>query len=241
MALDTQYTGRFKEKGPKAWELRDNVIMGIAGVNNYNYLFYRRLADEFDKTDEITLPDRIDRGIEAFNTEIFRRNKATLLTRSEIDYNQPEAIIAGYDEGLESFAIFQVSPPDPCDQIAHRAAVGTGGTAATVFLKTIESLMEDYRIRYTDLSWQLIGQLSFILLSRVSFLDPNSSGATILYLEKDSNAIVDPSALFPKGTSPNFLSAFTERVIEEVGIEKVDRFLKDWKLKDLLKGLGGSP
>ena len=39
MASDTQYTGLFRETGPKAWELRDNMIAGIAGPQQLQLSF----------------------------------------------------------------------------------------------------------------------------------------------------------------------------------------------------------
>jgi hypothetical protein len=100
--------------------------------------------------------------------------------------------------------------------------------------------MADYRVNYTDLSWKLVGQLSWVLMDRVTRIDPNSSGTRIFYVREDDYAIVHESALFPKGTR-HFLAVLVESIIKEVGAEKVVTVLKDWKLTDAFgKALGGS-
>lgn len=244
MASDTQYTGRFREKGNKTWELRDNMILGCAGFNTYNYLFWRRLRDAFDKKADITLPDRIDLGIHSYNSEIHRRNKVTFYTKGEIDYRcYPEAIVAGYDEGLSAFVMFKVNPPDSCEEVEYhnlRAAVGTGGDAATVFLKTIEDVMGQQGVEYSELSWRLIAQLSYVLLHRISFIDPHSSGTTILRLKRDDYDVLKRKDIFRGTTYSSQFSEFIGLAIEEVGSKRVGKFLKDLGIPDMLgRALGG--
>jgi hypothetical protein len=145
MESDTQYTGRFKEEGPKTWELRDNVVMGCAGVNNYNFLFWRRLRDAFDKDykKEITLPDRIDDGILAFNREIDRRSKSY---RIKSDF-LPQAVIAGFDEGLDDFVMFEVETPHPCVQVeSHNSLRATPEQADTPQLCFSRPLKRSWQI-----------------------------------------------------------------------------------------------
>jgi hypothetical protein len=244
MATDTQFTGRFREKGRKAWELRDNLIMGCAGTNNYNYLFWRRLRDEFDEDpEEITLPDRIDQGINKYSEEIYKTRLASFGPRLEVpDYCYPEAVIAGYDEGLERFVMFEVRPPHPCIEAEHdymRATAGTGGISATVFLKTVEYVMAVAGVKYTDLSWRLVAQLSYLLLRRVTLIDPASSGATLYHVVEGNYNRITYGDIFDKPSSPA-IAQFSERVIEEVGIERMLKLFSKWKLLDFLQGLGGS-
>lgn len=251
LASDTQYTGRILEKGRKTWELRDNVIMGCAGANTYNYLFWRRLRDEFDKHEKrgpkVTLPDIIDRGIGAYNAEI--RSRREDITdpeqRKEFDYYcRSQAVIAAYDEGLDAFTLFTVSLPHACDELQDpqnlRAATGSGGDPATVFLKTLEDMMESVGLHYSNFSWRTVAQLSVILLNRVSQIDPNTSGTMILRLRKHDYDVLKEKDIFPNGRFR--LSQFSENVIKEVGRERVFKLLDDWKMNDVLRKFltGGS-
>lgn len=235
MASDTQFTGRFREKGRKTWELRDNVLLGCAGYNNYNYLFWRRLRDEFDVEADITLPDRIDRGIKSFNAEM--KDRIGILTHGEILERQPQGIVAGYDEGLDGgrYVMFEANPPEPClevDQRNMRVAAGTGGIAATVFLKTIESVMDDYGVFYSDLSWKIIAQLSWMMLNRITLIDPNTSGFGLWRIEKDDYHVLREADIFRKDTPPHYVSELLENVLKEIGSAKVWQILSDWKALD---------
>ena len=249
LASDTQFTGRFRERGSKAWELRDNVVMGIAGANNYNYLFYRRMREAFDshqeKGPDMTLPDVIDEGIHSFNLEMARRSR----TYEIRDEWRPEAVIVGYDEGLANkrrqgrFVMFEVMTPHPCYEIQSlnmRAAVGTGGIAATVFLKTLEDIMDSVGLTYADLSWRTASQLSAILLNRVSQIDPATSGVTILRLVAHSNKVLKETEIFPKYGSRFGINQLLESIFKEVPSSKIAHLVKEWRLDEVLgKALGG--
>ncbi len=252
LASDTQYTGRFQEKGPKIWELRPNVIMGCAGVNNYNYLFWRRMEavftkDEFGKKeDRAPLPDLIDRGIDSFNTEIHNRNKSTFLSKGEIEREcYPEAVIVGFDEGQDEIRMFDVAPPHPCVEVETkhnlRATAGTGGLAATVFLKTVEDLMAEQHVSYENLSWRLVAQASFILLGRIGNIDPNSSGKVIIRLHKDHSSVLPESEIFNTKDYHDHFEEFLQGAMKELGLPETLAMLKSLGIDTAVgKALSGS-
>jgi hypothetical protein len=242
LASDTQYTSLFREKGRKTWELRDNVVMGVAGANSYNYLFWRRLKEAFEKHEEegdtMTLPDVIDEGILAFNAEMSARER---LYKIKDDW-RPQAVIAGFDEGLEGghFVMFEVATPHTCLEVHSpymRATAGSGGISATVFLRTIEDLMAEQKIEYTDLSWRLVAQLSFFLLARVAHLDPNSSGRSIIHVKEDDYDPLREGQIFKSRSYRSHLSEFLEGAVDEIGPVKTARFLKSIGMVPLLRSL----
>jgi hypothetical protein len=246
MASDTRTEGRFLEKRNKLWQLRDNALIACAGTNNYIELFEEHMHDLFDQNFDppITLYERINRGIRSYNTDIFEWNKTSFLSSREIDEHcYPEGVIAAYDEGKDGFALFEVATPHPCTEILNaplRAAAGTGGVAATVFLKTIEDFMDEQGVKYSDLSWKLIAQLSYVFLNRISHIDPHSSGNTIFRLKEDDYDILKTKDIFRRRSYAGQLSEFFETVVDEVGTEKVGRLLKALKIPALMaKVLGG--
>jgi hypothetical protein len=128
--------------------------------------------------------------------------------------------------------MFKVNPPHPCLEVEPskylRAAAGTGGIAATVILKTIESVMEGYDITYKDLSWKLVAQFSWLLLDRITMIDPETSGFGLYRILEDDYEPLETSQLFTRKS--NQISQFLENALTEVGQEKVLKVLSSWRV-----------
>jgi 20S proteasome alpha/beta subunit len=245
MSADTRATGRAIEVRNKVQALDTNVLMGCAGVTNYVEMLTTRMGEAFEQDETLTLWDRINNGLNAYNAEVMERNKTSGLTWQEQRENcYPEGVIAAYDESYQSFKIFQFNLPDPCFEVGShisplRAAVGSGSLAATVFLKTVEQVLDEVEMTYEDFSANFIGQLSYLILKGTSVIDPYTSGTNLYDIDKRNHSFIDNRELF--NTKGRELAEFLETAYKEIGKESLMKVITSRDLMGFFHSLGLSP
>lgn len=245
LSADTRATGRAIEIRNKVEALDSNILMGCAGVTNYIEMLTTRMGEAFEKDETLTLWDRINNGLNAYLAEITERNKVAGLTWQEQRENcYPEGIIAAYDESYKEFKIFQFNLPDPCFAVGShpaplRAAAGSGSLVATVFLKAVEQVLHEVEMGYDDLSANLVGQLSYLILKQTSLIDPYTSGFSFYEIDKRNHSFIDTRELFK--TEGQELAEFLETAYKEIGKEALLKVITKRDLMGFFHSLGLSP
>jgi 20S proteasome alpha/beta subunit len=213
MCADRQQTSWVKELGEwwsKLSEIGDFGMLGCAGRTDYIGQFVKYMEEGFEKKTAKKKEDmliKLNRVLTSYSKWVVQERLEDLhLSRYEPSFNPkeyfPEAIFAMRDvrHGYRSFRIFTVDPFGLwIERDNGRAAIGSGGTAGTVFLQTAENLFANYRLKWTDFKTETIGMILSYLLRRISEIDPYSSGFGMF-------------TLGDKGAIPYFPPSFGDKI-----------------------------
>jgi ATP-dependent protease HslVU (ClpYQ) peptidase subunit len=255
MGADSQQTSWVKEVTNKIGWLAPTVLLGCAGSSQYIDILRSKIQQVvIDKLDEL------NQGLLDFkavlNTAIDEYGKYAaeridnLKLRSFPNFDirdyYPEGLCAVFKTiprysqenplRLGDYHIYEIKTPHPCLDIVprHRAAIGSGGDAATVILKTVEEYLEAYGLNWTNFSAKVINQFIGMVLQRIARIDPYSSGIELWTLKpivtETTPVIFDPQT--------DHLSYLLPLIIAELPRSKIAEIVRRSNLLDVLKMLG---
>ncbi len=127
--------------------------MGCAGDPRYIAVFRRHVRRAFKEQGErIDYESALNEAIDSYG--VYLRNKIEsqglnkMYSFDEMAQWWPQGILAVYDKSRLEYRVIQFDAPHPCieNSLFPRAAVGTGGVAAMVFIKTAEEFMANAQI-----------------------------------------------------------------------------------------------
>jgi hypothetical protein len=249
MASDYQRTGRFREYARKVRIIRPTELLGCAGAPEYSNVFTHYVVRSLEKNGRKDYEESLNRAINSYSryaSDSIDKLKLQRIPYFDISDLYPEAIFAAYDKASRTHRTFEIHTPKPCLEVfsppQNRLAVGSGGTPATVFMKTIEKVFS--RAHITD-SWRnfspkTLGQFCYVMIARIGEIDPYSGGVEILTLTDKVKQFTPPSGdnpLFPDA-SKTYLAQLVGSVISDLGEEKVKQIAKAYRLRELMPGLG---
>lgn len=236
MSADTQLTGQVREETNKIEQIGDNCLIGCSGSLEYISLFieYVRRAHSAPNTDYYNM---LNNAIHNYSTEINARTAVwPAVLRYRIPDCYPRAIFCAYDINQNRFRIFEMQTPHPCAEVSnlHRATVGSGSVVALAFLKTANDIMRRFSIEWTEQSWKLVAQGSWVLLRRISHIDSYTSGNIAYMLSKAG----PPKQLyeleiFETKTPSHPVSMFLATALKEIGIGKILEIAMTYNLTTL--------
>jgi 20S proteasome alpha/beta subunit len=237
---DLQRTGIVREFVPKLKYFRPLEILGFAGIPFYEGVLFRHIKREILQNPSRDYAEILTAALDSFSG--YLEHKLRRENRRPIEGMRPQGILAACERPLPVYRLFEFQPPDYLTETElepKRAAIGSGGDVAKVFLKTIEKFMGRAGI---DLGWKrfsshTIRQLVWLLLDEASDIDPFSRGRDIQVItEKNVEGINDYNPVFQ---SPDdcHLSEFIQRAIGELSSTMPRYILEQFDLLDLVKGL----
>ena len=195
VSSDLQRTGLYKEYAPKLRFFRNEGILGCAaGDASYIPLLHRHIIQTLEGAGTIRdIQAVLDKGIESFSDylgkKIERQHLMNIYSPERLETWWPEGLYAAYDKTNPAFRIFTFRTPKLSrqEELFGRAAIGSGGDIALAFMFAAEELMSAANIerRWKRFSVQTIRQFSWLLLERISRIDPNSSGRDIEVITED--------------------------------------------------------
>ncbi len=243
---DLQRTGTAREFVPKLKLFSSATgrieMFGFAGVPFYEASLYRRikraLLDNPTKGYEENLSDALD----SYNDYLKKKLKSQCLNLS--GDMLPQGILATGAEvaGMSHHQLFQFQPPDHLIEMElapMRAAIGSGGDVATVYLKALEKFMFRAGI---DQSWarfssHTIRQLIWLLLDEASVIDPWTRGRDIQVITaKNVEGIWAQNPVF-QSPDHSHLSEFVQNAINEMSSPMAKYMLDQFDLLDIVKSL----
>lgn len=250
MGADSQQTGWAKEVTNKIEWMPSNALVGFAGSSEYIEILSGKVMDALMKREQAKRGRR--RGYQnALNSAIDEYSKyaaeriETLKLRNLPNFDirdyYPEGLVAAFksrrdDPKVGYPSIYQFKTPHPCLNVLprFRAAVGSGGDVATVFLKTVEDYIEPFDLSWRDFSSDVISLFVGVLLQRIARIDPYSSGVDVWKLKADTTETV------PLRFDPNtdHLSILLSGMISELSPDKLSEIMKRSRLRDVLRELG---
>jgi 20S proteasome alpha/beta subunit len=184
---NTEESRGIKETMSKATKIDEHTVLACAGVNNYIELLKEQIRKRFDEERaNLKLYETLNNAVKSFSREFLDFSKGRT-GGYDVDRNSyPEAIFAAYDVANGGqYRIFRIEPPSPCVELRSpqdEVTAGTGGSAASVLLKTVEHLMVESNLKWTELPAKLVGQFCWVLINTVSLIDPYTSGIEIYHL-----------------------------------------------------------
>lgn len=232
--------------------VKKRQLIGFSGKSNYIAVFRRYILNSFlDEKGEWGVEPKLNRAIDDYSAYIakrFDRVQPKSLSWQVMRDFYPQAIFTTYDSAQKRFRIFQIQPPEPCDEISDYqsfAAVGSGSDSATVILKTLENIMAtwgmgDRHLSWDDFSWKTIARLLHILLRRIAELDKNTEGFDmhLLTSESEYESQIDRKEYF-KAKEPQYeLGELIEGLVDEIGKERVLTAIGESHLEGALRKLG---
>lgn len=201
MGADSQQTGWMKEITNKVEFILPNVLLGCAGSSQYidvlSTTINKALHDRESKPKGKRLGYNLtlNAAVDKYGKQMAKRIdelKLRGLPNFDIRDYYPEGLCAvcrtsPNQKKSAYYSIYEIKTPHPClDALPRfRAAVGSGGDVANVFLKTFEDYMEPFGLKWVDFSANTIRLLVGQLLQRVARVDPYSSGVDIWTLKPD--------------------------------------------------------
>ena len=174
----------------------------------------------------------------SYSKYVVQRMEDLKLAKYDRDYDPksyfPEAIYAYFDDESGIFRIYTTEPLNPWMELPQfsRAAIGSGGIAGTVFLKTAEDYMEHFGLGWKNFSTKAVSHFLWIVMRRISNIDPFSSGIKIYRLgtEKTTELRFDEA--------DDSLSSLTKDIVADLSPVKTKEILDKIDLANILKGLG---
>ncbi len=248
---DLQRSGAFRELAPKIKEavsiMRPCELLGCAGESRYIGVFRRHVKKAFESQEErIDYAIALDQAIDSYSAYLKEKIETQGLNKlySYADMKEfwPQGILGVYDKSQSQYRIFEFQAPSPCLEVElfPRAAVGSGGDAALVLMKTIEELMDELGITggWKRFPARVVRQFEDILLYRISRLDYFSYGTDIRVIEKEASYGIAPSE--PIFTNPNKtrqVGEFIQSSLFELSLAQVKYMLQKLGLLDFVMGL----
>jgi len=211
MGSDLQRSGTFREWAPKIKPIRQTELLGCAGRSAYIGVFRRHVRTALTAEARPDYEERLNEAIGTYSTylwsKIEREGLRQIYGLPALADLWPEGILGVYDQSESRYRIFQFNAPEPCieAELAPRAAVGSGGDAATVLMKMTEGFLTQAGI---ELGWKRFHQKTMrqfieILLRRVSEIDPYTLGLDIQVLTpQGSEGINQANPVFPEYGKP---------------------------------------
>lgn len=250
MCADTMATSSITwEYANKLTPISNNALLGCAGTDNYISLFTRFIQNEFEKRNNRDYFDLIQEAILSYSQSIYESNKRSGLADlthppfEGIDIEKlcyPEGVLVAYDSEDKEYHIFKVQPPLPPKEVGypHRATAGSGGIAADIFLKNTEYLLSKIGYTWSGLSSSLIAQFCFVLMHRIAYVEPHTSGLLAYRLNESRSDVLSSERVFGKlGKGDHYLRVLIEAAISEIGTDKLGPLAEEYMLSGFVKKL----
>jgi hypothetical protein len=249
MAADKQATGFTKETVTKITPLDQNRLVACAGAATYIGLFKDILRDTLKRhrgrhTDNFKI---INEAGSSYRESTIRIAESTDTHTSNPKF-YPEAIFAAFEKKQKSNRLFQTAPDlrDPFLEVLspqNRATAGHGGDSATVFLRSAEDVMARMDSKLIDINWmefspRLVSQLCFVLLRRISYIDPYTSGQQIYQLDSLGGRELDPQKdIFDNAQKSDltYVTVLVRTIRKEVDREKILKLVEVFRVPELIK------
>jgi len=243
---DLQRTGTAKEFVPKLKGLASREgsaeVCGFAGIPFYEAALYRRIKDRLIHNPSKDYEENLSDALDSY-TEYLQRKIRTQHLNFSNDM-RPQGILAVCFKalGLVDYRLFQFQPPDDLIEAEfwpRRAAIGSGGDVATVFLKTIEKFMDRAGIAkgWTQFSSHTIRQLVWILLEEASEIDPWSRGRDIEIITPGHVEAIDSMNPVFQSPEESHFSEFVGWALKDMSPDMPRSILEEFDLLDIVKGL----
>lgn len=228
LATDTQLTGSsMKEFGTKITTIGDHSLLACSGLSEYIESFKRQVKDAIEESErdpQVDLMKVLDQVRLQYAKQVDEERKFIPLDYMEEiglrpSHFYPDAIFLtmALSKEASSKRIVSMNNPRPYVEVLHpmqRATAGTGGDIAQIFLRTIEHAMGVAGFAFDQLPVRLVTQFCYIMLGRVAFIDPSSSGVSIYELIQDHERVSAKQMLdtdiFPKHHANRDVSHFAE-------------------------------
>jgi len=248
MCADTQETGWVKEIcskiAPISFRGQDGLL-GSAGSSEYIGLFEEYIQEALRKPlpkKKPTMLRILNSGMDAYTQYTEQRIENLKLSRYERNYEPekyfPAAIFAYFDREVNSFRVFTTAPLKPWIEMKRvkRAAVGSGGDLATVLLKTAEDYMNAFDLNWRNFSPSTLFEFCYVLMDRVTKIDPYSSGFDFWRVTKDMG-LLNLSEKDAKDYLEGGLATLLKHMADELPADKLKKIIESPKLKELLDSL----
>ena len=236
------------EYANKLTPIGKSVLLGCAGTDIYISQFTRFIQDEFEKPRARDLFGIINDAILSYSESIYENNKRTgladpgYLPFEGIDTENicyPEGVLVAYDSSAKNYRIFKLKPPHPPKEVDYpnRATAGSGSVAAAVFLKNTEFLLGKVgKVGYDwgRLSTHLIAQYCFVLMHRIAYVEPHTSGVQAYRLNESGSEALSQERVFGKlEKGDHYLRVLIDSAINEIGADKLAPLAGEYMLQTL--------
>ncbi len=237
---DLQRTGTVKEFVPKLKWFRPTEIFGFAGIPFYEAALYRHIKSALIRNPSADYEENLSKALDSY--AVYLRKKVGIQGHFDNDMLPQGILAAAYDKAFPSYRLFEFRPPDhliEAELAPRRAAIGSGGDVATVYLKAIEKFMNRAGIDqgWSQFSSHTIRQLVWLLLDEASDFDAFSRGRDIQVITPDKvEGINDMNPVF-QSPDNSHLSEFIQKALDELGSPMPHYILEQFDLLDVVKGL----
>jgi len=242
IAADTQATGRMLEYALKITPIGDNALLGCSGAAQYISLFTQHVQESLGNPGAGDYYKAVYGAIKSYSREVAGENEySSVLDDTVKNLCCPAGVLAVYDSSEREYHIFEFQTPRPPNLVKYpnRASVGSGSLAADILLKNIERMLHRIGLDWVNLSTSLIAQFCVLLLRRIEYVDPATSGAAIYRLNQSRSEYLSVEHIFGKlGKDDYALTVLIRNAIKEIGPEKLQQLLKQYNLSSILSSLG---
>jgi hypothetical protein len=253
LCSDSQVTrGNLKDTTTKIDEVMSNSLIASSGISNYIELFTQTVREILPlKLTLLRYYGALKECSDVYNKKIVD-HIGTLpegfLSENGLKVSDlyPDGIfVANYPSGkdmITRYPIVHVSPPLPPKFVGvpHRLAVGSGGEAATIFLKSIERIFWIIGLTWTDFSTTLAAQLCRILVRRIADIDPSSSGFLLYRITDKTQELYEWdifSDMRPDEAHLTVLPRTFLKEISDIDPKKIEKLVNDYQILSLVKSL----
>ena len=244
MGADTQATGsRIWEFSIKVKEMDKFSLMAGAGSAIYIELFAKYVRKAVSERNTSDYYDVINSATESYSADIVERNEKVGLTDPDsVEACYPQAVFATYDHSSKNYRIFQIHPPDPPYEPVYpfRVSIGSGSRTADPFLKNMEYYLNKLGLNWINVSTKLASQLCWLLLKKVEYVDPATSGVIIYRIDTSGTRNLSGSDAWGSLTEDHWSTIALRTAINETPPEKLQEIIQTYLPPDMLKKLMAS-
>ncbi|MGA2972314.1 MAG: hypothetical protein ABSE39_06790 [Candidatus Bathyarchaeia archaeon] len=141
-------------------------LLGCAGSGYFIPRFKEHVGKAILSRGKRTYGEALDGAIESYSGFVKTRNKK-IGFGTQHDF--PSAIFVGYESTDAETHVYSLEPPLLPKELSapYSAAIGSGGVYASLLLSIAETALDRIGLVWTDLSTELVAQVSYMILGRI--------------------------------------------------------------------------